>query len=72
VGARRKKPAKARWVGSRIVVSVPAHPDADRSRRRLTGLGDRQVDAATDLVLCRERISTINRSCKREISLLNP
>ncbi len=38
VSARRKKTSEARWVGGRIVVSLPAHLDGEnRGRRRSTG-----------------------------------
>jgi predicted metal-dependent hydrolase len=47
VSARRKKTSEARWVGSRIVVSVPAHLDAD-SRQKT-------VDWLVERLLTRER-----------------
>ena len=47
ISARRKKTSEARWVGGRIVVSLPAHLDAE-SRQKTT-------DWLVDRLLTRER-----------------
>jgi predicted metal-dependent hydrolase len=41
VSARRKKTSEANWVGERIVVSVPAHLDAESRQKTVDWLVDR-------------------------------
>jgi hypothetical protein len=41
VSARRKKTSEAKWVGGRIVVSVPAHLDVDSRQKTIDWLVDR-------------------------------
>jgi predicted metal-dependent hydrolase len=47
ISARRKKTSEARWVGRRIVVSLPAHLDAE-SRQKT-------IDCLVERLLARER-----------------
>ena len=41
ISARRKKTSEARWVGDRIVVSLPAHLDVESRQRTIDWLVDR-------------------------------
>jgi Protein of unknown function DUF45 len=43
ISTRRKKTSEAKWVGNRIVVSLPAHLDVDSRQKTIDWLVDRLV-----------------------------
>ncbi len=49
VSARRKKTSEARWVGGRIVVSLPAHLDAETRQKTVDWLVERLLTRERDL-----------------------
>src|SRR6185437_10720837 len=61
VSARRKKTSEARWDGSRIVVSVPAHLDLESRQKTIDWLVERllsrqRLQPADDAALLRRAI----------------
>jgi len=66
ISARRKKTSEARWDGSRIVVSVPAHLDLDSRQKTIDWLVERllsrqRLQPADDAALLRRAIDLSGR-----------